>query len=280
MLKVFISAFICIVALFLSLDTFRNQREVVLGLAPRFIRDIFEAGNDKEGSPKELVLSKDELSRYTGEDDRKVYLALLGQVFDVTKGKQHYGPGGGYHFFAGKDGSRGFVSGEFTDAGLIEDCSGLSHQDMLGLEEWLEFYHKTYKYIGKLNGHYYDKDGNALPPVTEFEQKLGEAKKDKSSQEEDMRMFPPCNSEFKRGIGRRLWCSNWSGGIQRDWTGLPRQYFKPGQRHARCACVKDIGPPSDDPGMKNHLNNGDLNNPNMKLYDGCDPKSQSCSFPE
>lgn len=27
------------------------------------------------------------------------------QVFDVTKGRKHYGPGGGYSFFSGKDGA-------------------------------------------------------------------------------------------------------------------------------------------------------------------------------
>ncbi|ONL94634.1 BTB/POZ domain-containing protein NPY2 [Zea mays] len=35
-------------------------------------------------------------------------------VFDVTKGRSHYGPGGGYHHFAGRDASRAFVSGNFT----------------------------------------------------------------------------------------------------------------------------------------------------------------------
>lgn len=40
------------------------------------------------------------------------------QVFDVTKGAQHYGAGpdgkrSGYNIFAGMDNSRAFVSGEF-----------------------------------------------------------------------------------------------------------------------------------------------------------------------
>jgi len=40
------------------------------------------------------------------------------QVFDVTKGRKHYGPGGGYSFFSGRDGSRAFVSGDFTEEGV------------------------------------------------------------------------------------------------------------------------------------------------------------------
>jgi hypothetical protein len=53
-----------------------------------------------------------------------------------------------------------------------------------------------------------------------------------------------------------------SGGIQRDWVGVPRKYFRPGSPTPRCACVKNIGAPSHNPGVKNHKDNGDLDNPN------------------
>lgn len=48
------------------------------------------------------IISKSELSKYSGEvNSPGLYVAILGQVFDVKKGEKHYGPGGGYHFFAG-----------------------------------------------------------------------------------------------------------------------------------------------------------------------------------
>jgi len=56
------------------------------------------------------------------------------QVYDVSKGASYYGPGGGYAFFAGKDGSRAFVSGQFDAEGLVEDVSGLPTADYLGLQ--------------------------------------------------------------------------------------------------------------------------------------------------
>ena len=31
-----------------------------------------------------------------------IYLAIMGRVFDVTRGRDFYGPGGGYSFFSGK----------------------------------------------------------------------------------------------------------------------------------------------------------------------------------
>jgi hypothetical protein len=41
-------------------------------------------------------------------------LAILGSVFDVSAGRKHYGEGGGYAFFAGRDGSKAFVSGPYS----------------------------------------------------------------------------------------------------------------------------------------------------------------------
>ena len=47
-------------------------------------------------------MTKDELAAYDGTDDSKgIYLAILGQVFDVSKGKDYYAKGGGYGFFSG-----------------------------------------------------------------------------------------------------------------------------------------------------------------------------------
>ena len=78
--------------------------------------------------------------------------------------------------------------------------------------------------------------------------------------------------------GQRVWCTKKSGGIQRSWVGVPRKLFFPG-RTERCACVKDTGaslfePNSNDP----TYDDGDLHNPNLKLYQSCanDPHATSC----
>lgn len=54
--------------------------------------------NENAGGPK--VFTTSELKRYTTPEDG-LYLSILGQVFDVTKGEKHYGPGGNYHAFTG-----------------------------------------------------------------------------------------------------------------------------------------------------------------------------------
>lgn len=60
----------------------------------------------------------------------------------------------------GKDATRAFVTGDFTEAGLIDDVSGLSHQDILGIQEWSNFYEKEYELVGLLQGTYYDAEGH------------------------------------------------------------------------------------------------------------------------
>lgn len=49
-----------------------------------------------------IILSKVQLSKFDGSPGAPgLYLALLGRIYDVSKGIKHYGPNGGYRFFAG-----------------------------------------------------------------------------------------------------------------------------------------------------------------------------------
>jgi len=70
-------------------------------------------------------LTDDQLLAYDGTDPSKpIYLALNGSIYDVTAGRHFYGPGGSYHFFAGRDATRSFLTGCF-DTDLTPDVRGL-----------------------------------------------------------------------------------------------------------------------------------------------------------
>lgn len=52
------------------------------------------------------VFTTEELKKYDGTDSKlPIYIALDGNVYDVTKGKEFYIPGAPYHSLAGKDSS-------------------------------------------------------------------------------------------------------------------------------------------------------------------------------
>lgn len=81
-----------------------------------------------------ITLTDAELALYNGEDPTKpIYVAVNGSVFDVSANPQVYGPLGGYHFFAGRDAARAFVSGCFQQD-LTYDLRGLEEQFITGDE--------------------------------------------------------------------------------------------------------------------------------------------------
>lgn len=54
---------------------------------------------NKEDLP---VFTRNQLALFDGSRNSKpVYLALLGRVYNVEKGRKHYAKGGGYSFFSG-----------------------------------------------------------------------------------------------------------------------------------------------------------------------------------
>ncbi|XP_065579741.1 neuferricin-like [Artemia franciscana] len=234
------------------------------------------AGGNSIDPLVERIFTTEELSKFTGEEGEEVYIALLGKVFNVTRGAQHYGPGGGYHFFAGRDASRAFVSGDFENDGLTDDIEGLSPEDFLGLEDWSVFYENSYQYIGKVAGRFYNNDGSPTEYWYKYQQWREEALKKRILKDEEMAVFPPCNMEWKPDIGTRVWCTTSSGGIRREWVGVPRKLFKTGSSTPRCACIKDSGPPSSDPDSDSDI--GDLGNPNLKEYKDCKPTAVSCNI--
>jgi len=220
------------------------------------------------------VFTKEELAKYDGSPGSPgLYLALTGQVFDVSKGKEYYGPGGGYGFFSGRDASRAFVTGDFEEKGLIDTVDGLSKDDYMGLEEWSSFYNKDYKKVGVLSGNFYSPSGLPTPAWHALQASIEEARQDRDKHDVEKNMFPPCNVEWTQAKGSRFWCTNKSGGVSRTWAGVPRQLFYPG-RQPRCACVRDKGAPSVDPGARSDT--GDLDSPHVKAYPGCTGSEAEC----
>jgi predicted heme/steroid binding protein len=76
-----------------------------------------------------------QLSLYDGTNpDLPIYVAINGSVYDVSANPSMYGPGGGYHFFSGRDAARAFVSGCFGQD-LTWDLRGLEEMYITAPED-------------------------------------------------------------------------------------------------------------------------------------------------
>ncbi|KAL0439601.1 UNVERIFIED_CONTAM: Membrane-associated progesterone-binding protein 4, partial [Sesamum latifolium] len=156
-------------------------------------------------------------------------------VFDVTKGKSHYGVGGGYSHFSGRDASRAFVSGNFTGEGLTDNLHGLSSTEVKSIVEWRDFYIRTYIFVGKLVGRYYDNEGNPTKYLKGVEAKAARGAQLLEKQKKEEAKLASCNSKWSQEEGSEVWCDN----------GYPRLVQRPleialtGKMSKRCACFQE-----------------------------------------
>ncbi len=98
---------------------------------------------------KNTEFTLQELREFDGTNGKPVYIALKGQVFDVSAGP--YGPGGGYSFLAGKDASRALakMSRDPADASS-SNLSDLSDRQRETLDKWSERMLEKYPLVGTL----------------------------------------------------------------------------------------------------------------------------------
>lgn len=224
-----------------------------------------------EQQPYGRLFTPDELAPFVGQPKgTPLYIAILGDVFDVTTGGKFYGKGESYEHFAGRDGTRAFSTGDSEGEGLTDDVDGLSLDALQGIEGWHSFYvaHATYFQVGRVVGRYYDARGepieNAFPHA-----RLQKLADHKAAQKQ---LFPECNSKWTAQTGQVVWCSPNSGGIAREWPGFPRIFdftkdpeMETTEPLERCACVQSDA-------LTDEL-------PYLRRYDGCEIAAIECKVP-
>jgi membrane-associated progesterone receptor component len=98
-----------------------------------------------------------ELLEFDGTDGKPIYFCVRGKVFDVSAGRNFYGPGGPYSNFAGRDASRGLAKGSFDESmltvdtdGPLDNLSDLTPDALDTLRGWEERFMDKYLVVGKL----------------------------------------------------------------------------------------------------------------------------------
>ena len=223
------------------------------------------------------VFTADELQQYSGDGvkstgteplEKPIYLAVMGKVFDVSKGRRFYAEGGGYSFFTGIDGTRAFVSGNFTKEGLRDDIEDFDDEQLLGVEHWISFYESKsegkYFLAGYLVGRYYDSNGQPTPVLENILIRLARAKERREKKKAYHKVVPSCDSHWEQGKGTTYKCS--------ESKRSPRKETFPGEKTPRCACILIDGTVEGANVLKGeHVLTA--------VYDGCDPSSSTCNVP-
>ncbi|CAI5496704.1 unnamed protein product [Closterium sp. Naga37s-1] len=106
------------------------------------------------GPPEPIKIGEitlEELSQYSGSDPEKpILLAVRGKIYDVTRGKHFYGPGGPYEVFAGKEASRAFAKMSTDPKDAVGDLTGLSYSEMETLRDWESSLQFKYDVVGSV----------------------------------------------------------------------------------------------------------------------------------
>ncbi|KMZ59076.1 Membrane-associated progesterone receptor component 1 [Zostera marina] len=96
-------------------------------------------------------MTLEELKVYDGSDPKKnLLMAIKGQVYDVSKSRIFYGPGGNYSLFAGKDATRALALMSFDPKDLTSDIDGLSSDALDVLQDWEYKFMEKYVKVGQI----------------------------------------------------------------------------------------------------------------------------------
>lgn len=104
--------------------------------------------------PKDEWL-EEELSAYNGENDLSgpILLAVKGDVFNVWKGRNFYGPDAEYHIMAGRDATRFLAKNRLEEETEDEKKIELNIAERANLEVWFYTIKNKYQFVGKLRGY-------------------------------------------------------------------------------------------------------------------------------
>lgn len=124
----------------------------------------YEAAKERQAAAKaerekpvaRRFFTPEELRAFTGEDGQPIYIGVLDEVYDVSKKRDFYGPGEGYHLFAGRDASRALAKMSFEKEDLdSDDLSDLGFMDQETLQDWVMKFsvYNGYPNVGRVLRH-------------------------------------------------------------------------------------------------------------------------------
>ena len=89
---------------------------------------------------------------FGADEPTPIFVALQGEVFDVSRAADHYGPAGEYHLFAGRDATFALatMSLDPRDVGRT-DYVNLDAAARSSLENWIVYFDQKYRRVGRMD---------------------------------------------------------------------------------------------------------------------------------
>eukprot|EP01128_Nolandella_sp_AFSM9_P001518 TRINITY_DN11694_c0_g1_i1.p1 TRINITY_DN11694_c0_g1~~TRINITY_DN11694_c0_g1_i1.p1 ORF type:complete len:299 (-),score=56.25 TRINITY_DN11694_c0_g1_i1:95-991(-) len=175
------------------------------------------------------------------------YLAVLGVVFDVSKGKAFYGGKGAYSFLTGTDSTLALIQETTVPVEM------LTAEKLGGIYNWMTLFERKYDIVGRLvDSPYFDVEGNptktrvnALAGIDVARGIQNEQEREKAKLKEalavELANFPFCRIGQGREEGETKFSCTLSQGLSRHdaHPGLPRL-----RGGTSCVCIPKERVPS------------------------------------
>lgn len=166
-------------------------------------------------------------------------LIIVGEVFDVSSGREFYAQDGNEESYAGyangTDNTRAFLTADFVN-NATDDLSGLLPGECLGIEHWLKFYHNhsKYKRVGLHHGRFYEAGGKPTEAHAAFRSCVSRGYQAHERAREAMLTTPACEQAKPEGEARFNFGTWWTYSCVAP--RVPRKIAMPGG--GMCACVR------------------------------------------
>eukprot|EP00612_Vaucheria_litorea_P002507 CAMPEP_0171458186 /NCGR_PEP_ID=MMETSP0945-20130129/3966_1 /TAXON_ID=109269 /ORGANISM="Vaucheria litorea, Strain CCMP2940" /LENGTH=364 /DNA_ID=CAMNT_0011983945 /DNA_START=79 /DNA_END=1173 /DNA_ORIENTATION=- len=98
------------------------------------------------------ILTLEQLDEFDGVKNEKIYVAISGEIYDVSSAEAMYGKNGRYNVLAGKDATYALASMDLSDSSFdsIRMNENLSAKQLESLDTWIGKFKSKYQVVGKI----------------------------------------------------------------------------------------------------------------------------------
>lgn len=122
---------------------------VVVIVVGYFVYENYQQKKKFEELGRVFNITVDELKQYNGKDNKRIFVSINGDIFDVTN-SPFYSPGASYNLFAGRDATVGLAKNDLTGEWLGKPYSSMTDEERQIANDWHDRFSQKYRKVGKI----------------------------------------------------------------------------------------------------------------------------------